>query len=374
MRETLLSYITIYGEEKCLDFKSFKILFQPDGSDTSEWEDVRFLDLTGLLNEELTISDIGKCLKRMQALVPEDLEALTISTTSPKGKGKAPAEVADSWEEEVNDDANTKETSVVLPAQLTTPHFTNLSRLSLAHAGTLASWPDLLKLSPNLNKLTHLSLAYWPRPTLTPNSATTSMVSNHSRVSLGGTPYYSDLDDDYHEAANILRRFSINTYSLQWLDLTGCTWLKALTWRPPASFEQVVENTIARATDTWSIHNAPPGPDWCDAWRRITYLNVFQGWIPADMASLQNMPAGVVPVQLMRWLRENRGDEEVGWKLNGRERGYAVAEWVDREKVARAVESEILQLRKDGEGSWCRVDHGWEKVPGKRVPPTPGQE
>lgn len=378
MREALLIYITWYGEEKCLDFKSFKILFQPEGNDTAEWEDVRFLDLAGLLNEGLTISDIGKCLKRIPTNIPEDLEALTLSNPSPKGKEKATAEVADSWEEEADDDTagpdDSPTTSAnMLPAQLTTPHFTNLSRLSLAHAGTCASWPDLLKLSPNLNKLTHLSLAYWPRPTLTPNAATTSMVSNYGRVSLGGTPFYSDLDDDFHEACNILRRFSINTYSLQWLDLEGCTWIKALTWHS-ASTPVYGYNVVTHAADTWNIHHTAPGPDWTDAWRRITYLNVFQGWIPADITSLQNMPAGVVPVQLMRWLRENSGDEEVRWKLNKRERGHAVAEWVDREKVARTVESEIQELRRGREGMWCRVDHGWEKVPGKRAPLPTSQE
>jgi hypothetical protein len=363
LREALLSYLTLYGEEKCLDFKSFKILFQPEGDGTSEWEDVRFLDLTGLLSEDLTINDVSKCLKRIPAQIPEDLQALSISEPSPKGKAKATVEVADSWEEEADDmnDRDPFPTDVaVLPAQLTTPHFTNLSRLSLAHAGTSASWPDLLKLSPNLNKITHLSLAYWPRPTLTPNSATTSMESNYARVSLGGTPFYSDLDDDWHEATNILRRFSINTYSLQWLDLEGCSWIRALTWRADASSNPASqESTFAHAADTWSIGAAAPGPDWNDAWRRVTYLNVFQGWIPADNKSLQNMPAGVVPVQLMRWLRENKDKEDVQGKLNAKERGYAVADWIDREKVARNVGGEIQAMRRRAEGVWCKVDYGW---------------
>jgi hypothetical protein len=351
LREALLSYLTLYGEEGCLDFKSFKILFQPEEDGALEWEDVRFLDLTGLLSEEFTITDLGKCLKRILAQVPEDLEALSISEASPKGKAKATTEVAESWEEEVDNDSD--DAHPVLPAQLTTPHFTNLSRLSLAHAGESASWLDLLKISPNLNKITHLSLAYWPRPTLTPNSAATSMVSDYARVSLGGTPFYSVLDDDWHEAANILRRFSINTYSLQWLDLEGCQWLRALTWHP------FTPDTMQHAADTWSITTAPPGPDWNDAWRRITYLNFFQGWIPADKKSLQNMPAGVVPVQLMCWLRENKDGEDVRWKLNEKESGYAVQEWVEKEKTARSVGIEIQSARRREEGSWCKVDFGW---------------
>ncbi|KAF1915823.1 hypothetical protein BDU57DRAFT_207049 [Ampelomyces quisqualis] len=347
LREALLSYLTLYGEEGCLDFKSFKILFQPEGEDRVEWEDVRFLDLTGLLNENLTVHDVGKCLKRILSQVPEDLQALSLSEPLTKGKEKATADIAESWED-VDDDPCSSAEALVLPAQLSTPHFTNLSRLSLAHAGECASWPDLLKICPHFNKMTHLSLAYWPRPTLTPNSSTTSMVSNYARVSLGGTPFYSDLDDDWHEATNILRRFSINTYSLQWLDLEGCTWLKALTWRPEAP--------TTSADDAWSMRPSAPGPDWNTAWRRITYLHVFQGWIPADMKSLQNMPAGVVPVQLMRWLRENKEDE---WKRNDRERGYMVAEWVDREKVNRGVGTEIHAVRRKGGGAWCSVDHGW---------------
>jgi hypothetical protein len=360
LREALLCYLTLYGEEKCLDFKSLKILFQGVGDGTLEWEDVRFLDLTGLLNENFTLNDFGKCLKRVLSQVPEDLQALSIDGASPKGKAKATAEVAESWdeeEEEDDDDLSSVETAI-LPATLTTPHFTNLSRLSLAHAGECASWPDLLKLSPNLNKITHLSLAYWPRPTLTPNSSTTSMVTNYARVSLGGTPFYSDLDDDWHEAANILRRFSINTYSLQWLDLEGCGWIKALTWRPD-NLNNTPDNAITHAADTWNINTMSPGPDWNDAWRRVAYLNFFQGWIPADNKSLQNMPAGVVPVQLMRWLREKQGDEDVVWKLNRQERGYAVADWVDREKVARVVGMEIHMARRAKEGVWCRFDYGW---------------
>ncbi|KAH7081177.1 hypothetical protein BKA63DRAFT_503309 [Paraphoma chrysanthemicola] len=359
LREALLSYLTIYGGDACLDFKSLKILFQSDGDSTSDWDEVRFLDLTGLLNEDFTINDLGKCLKRVHQHIPEDLEALSISDASLKGKSKAPVQVADSWEEEADD----LTPEPVLPAQLTTPHFSNLSRLSLAHPGQWASWPDLLKLSPSLNKITHLSLAYWPRPCLTPNATTTSMVSNYTRVALGGTPFYSDLDDDWHEASNILRRFSVNTYSLQWLDLEGCQWIRALTWQPDTPNDTTTNAPIPPTsnsdTDSWTLTTALPGPDFNDSWRRITYLNLFQGWIPADKKSLQNMPAGVVPVQLMRWLRENGDRGDVAWKLNAQERGHMVAEWVNREKIARGVGAEIQGARRRGEGVWCRVEHGW---------------
>lgn len=353
LREALLSYLAAYGSQRCLDWRSFKILFQTEeGTGTSSWDEVRFLDLSGLLNEAFTIGDVGKCLKRQppQLLNMEGLEIA--ESAQAKGKGKA-VEVAETWEEEIEEADSVQP---ILAATLATPYFTNLSRLSLARPGAWASWPELLKISPNLNKITHLSLAYWPRPSTTPNAATTSMVSNITTVSLGGSHFYSDLDDDWHEATNILRRFSVNTYSLQWLDLEGCNWLKALSWR---SDDLLSVSRSDHDPEEWRYHKASPGPDWNDAWRRITYLNFFHGWIPADVQSLQNIPAGMVPVQLMRWLRENKDKSDVSWKLNAHETGAAVAEWISREKMARTVKQEILAARRASAGAWCNIDHGW---------------
>ncbi|RMZ69567.1 lysophosphatidylcholine acyltransferase [Pyrenophora seminiperda CCB06] len=341
LKEALLSYLTIYGEKGSLHLKTLKILFQIEEGSAAAWEEVQFLDLSGLLNEGFTIHDLGKCIKRPgSAVVAVDLGALGLDD-----------EIAESWEEEVEESA----VGPLIPvAKLQIPHFTNLSRLSLANPGPWASWPDLLRISPNLNKITHLSLAHWPRPSMTPNANTASMVAKHTSVSLGGTHFYSDLDDDWHEATNILRRFSKDTYSLQWLDLEGCNWLKALTshgGRTPAH--------MPTTTEDWNTQTAIPGPDWSDAWRRIVYLNFFQGWIPSDSQSLQNMPAGIVPVQLLRWLRDNKDNEEVTWRLQPHERGHAVADWVSREKVARLVAMDIQAVRKRGEGTWCRIDFGW---------------
>lgn len=352
LREALLSYLGVFGAKTCLDFRSFKLLFQND-ADTGNagWDEVRLLDFTGLTGANFTLADIGRCLKRHSSQ-GSNVEISQVDEPVNKGKGRT-VEVAESWEEEIEESPGT---ASVLNTALPTPYFANLSRLSLARPGAWASWPELLKISPNLNKITHLSLAYWPRPSTTPNAATTSMVSNVTTVSLGGTHFYSDLDDDWHEATNILRRFSVNTYSLQWLDLEGCFWLKALCWRSDALL------SVSRSDhdpEEWRYHKASPGPDWNDAWRRITYLNFFQGWLPADIQSLQNIPAGMVPVQLMRWLRENKNNDMESWKLNDHETGHAVAEWISHEKTARSVRQEILAARRAGEGAWCRIDHGW---------------
>lgn len=276
------------------------------------------------------------------------------------GSAKKSSEIRDSWEEEA-DEANIEQS--IPSAQPMIPQFRNLTRLSLGHPGASASWPELLKISPNLHKVTHLSLAYWPRPTLTPNAVTTSMVSSHGKsINLSGTPYYSDLDEDYHEATSILRRFSANTYSLEWLDLEGCTWLKALTFAGA---------TFASARD-WEVsgyrglgpntgqHPVMSGLDWNESWQRVQYIHVFQGWIPADNMSLTNMPAGMVVAQLLRWLREHQTDGAEQWKLNYQESGHAVQQWVEREKMARTVGAELRLLRKQRMGSYIKLDHGWE--------------
>lgn len=367
LKEALLSHLSIYGRRGCLDFKSFKILFQNDVESTQGWEEVRFLDLTELLNEHFTLNDLLKCVKRPVAQAVEGMEELNVNESTKKGKESAV--VFDSWEEEEVDEPSSPQ--AVLPAHLKTPYFWNLTRLSLAYPGERASWPDLLKISPNLNKITHLSLAYWPRPSTTPNAVTTSLVSKYASVSMGGTQFYSDLDDDWHEASNILRRFAANTYSLEWLDLEGCHWLRALTWNPSGE-QPAVPTSQSDNTDTWNTSTSSPGPDWNDSWPRIAYLNFFQGWIPSDHKALQNMPAGIIPVQLMCWLRQHRDSDEERWKLNPQETGHAVAEWMVKEKAARVVGAEIQMKRKSAQGVYCRIDHGWSLVGAVERPPVGG--
>lgn len=351
----MLSYLSIYGERSCMDFKSFKILFQgdPEMDELAASGDVQFLDLTGMLNDGFSLKDLAKSLQRsgLGAVVANGIGDLSLSSSSQQEK--AATEVVDSWEDEADDTV-----PLVLPAALTVPIFPALTHLSLAHPGTAASWVDLLALSPYLKTLTHLSLAYWPRPSTTPNAATTSMVARHATVSLGGTHFYSELDDDWHEAANILRRLSLNTYCLRWLDLEGCIWLPALTWDLPSNSQPRVSGHRGSRNDDWVRPSTSPGPDWNAAWRQIEYVNLFQGWIPSHTKSLQNMPAGVVPAQLMRWLREHGKKEEVK-DLLGDEGAHGAVEWVEKEKVARSVGLAIQSLRKVGGGEYCRVDYGW---------------
>lgn len=337
---------------------------------------MQFLDLTSLLNEHFTLGDFNKYLnKPKQASSTEPVDAPAPSDLKQKGKGPAVEPVFDSWEEELK-------AETLLPS-IVPVRFPHLTRLSLAKPGNWASWPQLLSISANLTSLTHLSLAYWPTPSLTPNATTASMVNSLTKpVDLGGTSMYSELEDDWHEAANILRRLSNKTYRLQWLDLEGCSWIKALTWKAPVSSP----SSTRRLANTWMHPDSGEmsdfdGPDWMGSWRQITYLNVSQGWIPRNQSYIKMSPAGVFPVRILSWLRareereerekENtqNGAEEAGVRDKRRERiklvdvgdkMWMVDQWMEREKVLRDVEARILMVRKVGKGAYCKVDHGWD--------------
>lgn len=73
------------------------------------------------------------------------------------------------------------------------------------------------------------------------------------------------------------------------------------------------------------------------------------------------MPAGVIPVQLLSWLREHANDPKYQSKLR-KDCGYEANQWVEREKVANSVAFEIHNTRKRVEGKWCKVDLGWEPI------------
>ncbi|CAI4214827.1 unnamed protein product [Parascedosporium putredinis] len=73
--------------------------------------------------------------------------------------------------------------------------------------GVLPSWRHLLQLAKKMPGVTHLSLAFWPEPSRTPNAKFASVVGPQ------GTSIHQ------------------SWYQLQYLDLTGCAaWFQAL-WR-----------------------------------------------------------------------------------------------------------------------------------------------
>ena len=112
-------------------------------------------------------------------------------------------QAADSWEESI-----TKSLRSPIPY---------LTHLSLSHPSPTVSWPRLLAFARHVPTITHLSLAYWPVPSATPNSTTGVMSPIRGwDAQYGATNYYShSIDLDFQEAASILRKLASSKSALR---------------------------------------------------------------------------------------------------------------------------------------------------------------
>jgi hypothetical protein len=256
LRLQLLSYMCVHGSTISID--AFEALTQ--GS-----EKIAHLDLSGLTGHgTLTLPRLTKRFRPEQHKVEQT----------------AVDDVVDSWEDE-----DTVES--LLDTGLSPSRFSHLTHLSLSHPPPTILWRDLLAFTKHTHQITHLSLAYWPRPTLTPNLSTTTVSSQHGvDVAAGGSNIYSDLDQDLNEPAALLRQLSVNLLRLQWLDVEGCT-----TWAPALVLLATLPelHTVTASTDDWSSSGATTFSVLTDAWKNLNYVNVAQGWIPT-YAGLKALP------------------------------------------------------------------------------------
>ncbi|RDI86729.1 Carboxy-cis,cis-muconate cyclase [Venturia inaequalis] len=370
LKASLLSYIGIYGPKDGITSHDLKVLFLDDSMPGSTGsEDLSRLDLTGLLSPCFTINDLRKVLTKTHsdADFVREMEGLSLETEQLSKLSSTAAQdpVLESWDEDVDASAPT------LAAVIAGPRFPNLTRLSLANAGASASWHQLLLVSPHLSTLTHLSLAYWPTPNETPNSSKSFISHKHARIPIGGTNIYSEMDDDWQDPANILRRLSNNTYSLRWLDLEGCNdWLPALTWTWNSSrrIDRWADRTFGRqpsTNDAFEESLTSPqvhGPDWNGSWAQVKYVNVSQGMIPGNTAAVISRPATVIARELLLWLREKDARKKNGNPLqytSQLRKDIHVPDWLERESQARNLASTVRMLRKSAGGAFCTFDHGW---------------
>jgi len=204
--------------------------------------EVTCLDLTRSIGRSIRLKEVSDVLFPPAPALPSD-------------------EPLDSWDSE-----NLVPSS---PPRALLPNLTHLSLALDPEDPGDASWKQLLSLSAKLSTVTHLSLAFWPAPCLTPQSRFASIESPQGEsIPAGGTSYYSHtLDDDWTEALLVLRMLSKNLYKLEFLDLTGCaSWFKALVLQEGHDFV-----------------------DWAGSWGKVTTLRLFAGWKPAedDMPSQQ---------------------------------------------------------------------------------------
>ena len=241
MKQQLMSAIARFSNVS-LDIKDLELLFldETELPDATGGDTVTHLDLQGCL---ASIKLLGTYFKKLPSM-----ETTTTVTPSPatNTQTEAGSSVPDSWE-----DAPV----ATISRSLHSLRFPHLTHLSLAAIRT-PSWSALLNFIPSIATLTHLSLAHWPVPCLTPNSLTAYTASPRGEVPLGGSNLYSFFDGDLAEPAGILRRLSKATYCLRWLDLSGCT-----DW----------------AT---SVLQRADGAEWYGAWRGLEIIKLHQAWRP----------------------------------------------------------------------------------------------
>ncbi|OQN95907.1 hypothetical protein B0A48_17744 [Cryoendolithus antarcticus] len=258
MRLALLAQIVCYGPP--LTLSGLKAM--TDGDDT-----VETLDLAGLIGHgTLTLSRLAKLLSSTDR-TSQDLNDTAI----------------ESW------DAS-EPIDTIHPETIRASPFCSLTQLCLSHPPSSILWRDLLALTKQTPKLTHLSLAYWPRPTLTPNLVTTTVTPRTGmEVHAGGSHFYSDLDHDLAAPASLLRLLSHNLLQLRWLDLEGCTpWLPALAIMPSPARHGFDDDNQAYSSFTDSNARAL-NMTLLSSWSKLTYINARQGWLPT-YAGLSALP------------------------------------------------------------------------------------
>jgi hypothetical protein len=412
LKQTILSYVAVYHEEpersQNKPSNPFRLLFPKLSADDA------LLDVSIDDNSEVSRLDLGGAIGRWLSM-KEFKELIYMSKI--KVVRKEPDILPDSWDDEcvpyreevelpgeANAETDTvaavsaeggsqasreghnltfgsgRSATMVLGQEVTSGaasgwpktlenmslRFSNLAHLSLALSPTTtplckrtaASWLDLLKVAPSLSRLSSLSLAHWPSPTLTPHAASTyTTIKNPVSASLPGIPYggsdmYTSYDGEWTEAANLLKILSRHLYCLQWLDLSGCgEWFAALS--------------------------AANGAEWTGAWRGIEQVGLCVGWLPElaeGVGELEpqfdpSLSTACIPVldaagvHHPNYNRTSRGmhdvvhseDEEIE---NERKKYYhkkAVEKYMEIVSISRHVASSIHATRK-GLGRWIDFD------------------
>ncbi|KAI9754998.1 MAG: hypothetical protein M4579_004472 [Chaenotheca gracillima] len=290
IKSVLLAYIATHGPATGLDINGLKVLFRDadevEGANSSD--DITHLDLAGAAGTSLSLKQLDKFFSNPRSN-PVAPTAHPVHPTTDMRSPQGAKSVQPQLQQEQEQEQHKKQQQQQLPhsdddfgeswealadalTSLSTPipstaRFPCLTHLSLSHPSPSASWSRLLDVTPHLVTLTHLSLAYWPPPYLTPNSKTATTSSRYSgSISFSGSDYYAEYEGDWSEAAGVLWRFSRATYCLKWLDLEGCgQWANALEWQGAGGYA------------AWE----PSGADWTGGWRGVETVVVSQGPLPS---------------------------------------------------------------------------------------------
>ncbi|EME45568.1 hypothetical protein DOTSEDRAFT_71314 [Dothistroma septosporum NZE10] len=337
LRLKLMSYLGYYGPDVGISvFVALTIGNEP----------VTFLDLAGFFGTgSLTLNRLVKYLK---------------ADTAAPIKTEVEPTVVDSWDQD-------EIFETALTPELTMSRFAQLTHLSLSHPSPGASWRDLLAMLKQTPSLTHLSLAYWPRPTLTPNLATTTVNSQHSPpVRAGGSHYYSGLDEDYSEPASILRQMSSNLLRLQWLDLEGCT-----EWVPAMAYHGSYDDDFSQSRSDYYgdlpiVAYSAITSIFAHNWKGLKVIRCGQGWLPkaAGLRALPRQTMCKIHQELVDGYLESLDPLGLWWIDNQAADVYDVEKrradiWVQRESRAHVAAKTINSVRRDKACSFISFDFGW---------------
>jgi hypothetical protein len=310
LKSSLLSYVSVYGGENLVTLGGLQVLFLDDDvmEGTSNCEDVTHLDLSTSIGRSISLKELGNFISE-PAYAPQN------AALEPSNDLVSTAEPADGPTDDI---ADTWELQYSLPRlSLDGPRFSNLTHLSLSCPSASISWKSLLKFSTHMATITHLSLAYWPVPTLTPKSRTTKMTSRYGNYDAGGTNFYSHtLDGDWTEARVVLKLLSKATYCLKWLDLEGC-----IDWWAALKSEEVTQ-----------------GADWTGSWRNIEVLKLGQRVGPHPDHMKEHLARSK---DTLISLSPNSDEYALWWSK-------PLRDWIAHEIEAVEVATAIRRIRKRG--------------------------
>ncbi|CAM1511521.1 Fc.00g090340.m01.CDS01 [Cosmosporella sp. VM-42] len=260
LKPALIRFIGIASEEG-LSLNDLRTILLPPPDTFDDGDEVESLTSS---NTEVTYLDLSGCIGRSMKL--KDVSELLF----PAREQSDTVEPQDTWD--------TAE-SIPSPPRALVPNLTHLSLALDPRYASFVSWKQLLAFSPKLSTVTHLSLAFWPDPCLTPGARRSSVVTPQGNIPYGGTNIYShSIDHDWSEALLVLRMLSKNLYALEFLDLTGCApWFKALMAE--------------------SEHDHV---DWVGNWGKITELRLFTGWRPGEHAPPSDQSSYLEAVEMAR--------------------------------------------------------------------------
>lgn len=396
----LLSYIAVYARDQPLRglVRGLHPLFVV--GDDGESEEVDSYQISDL--DSIARLDFGGALGRWIGF--KELSSELFLSQDPRSvaeQRKSKEAVPSSWEDEYDEDDVGGSKASSIPKSLDHGlRFEKLRFLSLAHPHpAAANWRSLLKLLSRLSILTHLSLAHWPVPTFTPNAINARIRHPTNRsltFSYSGTDTYSGMENNWAEAAGILRKLSQTTYCLKWLDLEGCgDWVSALNW-----------NGVDPDGEEYSPGST--GPEWNGSWRDIEFIRLGPGWLPhiddsemlgfysqhdgrppprhgqqqQQVPPLRSLAASIhAPPEALSRARgidngttsgEDNSDGSEGpadnssWDVEVERIKYRRSKELERYRgtmhAARAAQRRVLHIRREARGKWVHFSFGIEEL------------